>query len=87
MGKENNPGFISYNEVSEIQKSANREIYMFCKKRLKESTGKIVTVKRLISLVTENDPVKSDLVSLLQEYVKEREMFEKELNFLEGKTG
>lgn len=85
MDKENDPGFISYNEVSEIQKSANREMYLFCKKRLKESTEKIVTVRRLISLVTESDPVKSDLVSLLQEYIKERDMFEKELNFLEGK--
>jgi len=86
MGKEHESGFISYDEVSEIQKNANREIYLYCKTKLDESLRKIITIQRFISLVTDDDPVRSDLVSLLQGYIKERDSMEKELKFLEEKS-
>ncbi|MEN8152493.1 MAG: hypothetical protein ABFR75_00595 [Acidobacteriota bacterium] len=82
MEKDDESGLISYNEISEIQESADKVMGEYCKKKLKEAGKKIRSIKDLIDHLPEDDLVKPDLLVLLYNYTEEEKSLKKELSYL-----
>ena len=87
MERDNNSGLISYNEISEIQENADKVMKEYCKSKLKETSKKIISLKKLLDLLAEDDLVRPDLLSILRNYTEEEESLKKELSYLKkGRT-
>ena len=87
MERDNNSGLISYNEISEIQENADKVIKEYCKLKLKEESKKIISLNRVINLLSEDDLVRPDLLTILKNYTEEEESLKKELSYLKkGRT-
>lgn len=82
MERDNNSGLISYNEISEIQENADKVIKEYCKSKLKETQKKIISLKKLLDLLSEDDLVRPDLLVLMFKYTEEEESLKKELHYL-----